>query len=424
MELGDIGGDATGDAESADIISTSRSSGETEREHTAREETGSCNNEDVTQRMAISSGETENNTIGETDAIISTESDAGQAGTDIGGVVAVITAKVGTTESDETDNNNRSETLSELVRRVSLSDSSEATNGLRLEDDNEVIDEENSLTQASDEDDERTKIYNKLFSSLTCNRSGKELDDKDVDQRPVVKDQDNNYEASVGGIVDVRRTTTGNDINANDAVSPTQILMVDKTPDIVGCNSIFVTKCGVSEIDGRYHRFECSDGIPSYSKIGTFEGKEVMFTIGRWETNSGTKKWYITGTVPGGNRPKQYAYYVAYAPSRNVALPPEKGWMVVVDGNELFLAPKYKGAGIDPVPAIELESDEIRLTKSLGMQISAALSVSSSRALSATSIRRRRDNESRSLPSIGSVSTESYHDNVPPMYLPPSLLTY
>eukprot|EP00580_Thalassiosira_gravida_P014977 CAMPEP_0201664852 /NCGR_PEP_ID=MMETSP0494-20130426/6191_1 /ASSEMBLY_ACC=CAM_ASM_000839 /TAXON_ID=420259 /ORGANISM="Thalassiosira gravida, Strain GMp14c1" /LENGTH=277 /DNA_ID=CAMNT_0048143705 /DNA_START=257 /DNA_END=1088 /DNA_ORIENTATION=+ len=112
---------------------------------------------------------------------------------------------------------------------------------------------------------------------------------------------------------------------------------------------IDVARCGIPEINGRYHRFEIIDGVPSYSKIESYEGKEAIFTIGRWNSNSNdnsdnnndndndddnnndsgtssSKKWHVTATIP--HREKELAFYVAYAPSF-ARHPPSKNWMVV-----------------------------------------------------------------------------------------------
>eukprot|EP00585_Thalassiosira_rotula_P003174 CAMPEP_0196133050 /NCGR_PEP_ID=MMETSP0910-20130528/2432_1 /TAXON_ID=49265 /ORGANISM="Thalassiosira rotula, Strain GSO102" /LENGTH=699 /DNA_ID=CAMNT_0041392731 /DNA_START=86 /DNA_END=2182 /DNA_ORIENTATION=+ len=133
--------------------------------------------------------------------------------------------------------------------------------------------------------------------------------------------------------------------------------------------AIDVVQCGIPEINGRYHRFEIIDGVPSYSKIQSYEGKEAIFTIGRWNSdsndddngnndndddnnngddnnnngNGGTtssKKWHVTATIP--HREKELAFYVAYAPS-SARHPPSKNWMVV-EGNEDFLEEgRYEG---------------------------------------------------------------------------------
>mmetsp|Transcript_33047 Transcript_33047/g.69362 ORF Transcript_33047/g.69362 Transcript_33047/m.69362 type:complete len:264 (-) Transcript_33047:74-865(-) len=142
--------------------------------------------------------------------------------------------------------------------------------------------------------------------------------------------------------------------------------------------AIDVVQCGIPEINGRYHRFEIIDGVPSYSKIQSYEGKEAIFTIGRWNSdsndddngnndndddnnngddnnnngNGGTtssKKWHVTATIP--HREKELAFYVAYAPS-SARHPPSKNWMVV-EGNEDFLEEgRYEGRGVHPVPVI------------------------------------------------------------------------
>ncbi len=78
-------------------------------------------------------------------------------------------------------------------------------------------------------------------------------------------------------------------------------------------SAIEVKECGIPEVNGKYHRFEISDGVPSYSKIDLSDGKEALFTISRQSTNAGTKMWHITATIP--RRERELAFYVAYAPS-------------------------------------------------------------------------------------------------------------
>ena len=120
------------------------------------------------------------------------------------------------------------------------------------------------------------------------------------------------------------------------------------------CNWVQVVECGIPQINGKYHKFEYSDGVPSYSRIDKYEGKETMFTIGRYQSNNDTgssKKWYITATVPPNI---QLAFYVAYAPSF-VKHPPKKNWMTITDNGEP--CDEYVGAGVRKVPVIEHEPD-------------------------------------------------------------------
>ena len=204
-------------------------------------------------------------------------------------------------------------------------------------------------------------------------------------------------------------------------------------------SEVQVTGCGVTELNGVYHKFAESDGVPTYAKIGKFEGQEVMCTISRWQCMNGTRKWYITATVPGDDESKKKAqrwvFYVAYAPTF-FERPPRKNWMKVVEGNELYLSPEYKGKGIDPQPILILEThDEMSIDrKSLGKQLSCAFSTGSSVGSRGGSSRRRRGNKDRddipSLSSLGSSTAASrskkkrYAGGEIPtsVYLPPSLL--
>eukprot|EP01083_Nonionella_stella_P290351 987983_1 len=78
---------------------------------------------------------------------------------------------------------------------------------------------------------------------------------------------------------------------------------VSISSDRAGCTAVELTECGLSEINGKYHQFGSSDGVPAYSKIDSYKGKEAIFTIGRWKSESGLKKWCITATVPDGSSP-------------------------------------------------------------------------------------------------------------------------
>lgn len=125
----------------------------------------------------------------------------------------------------------------------------------------------------------------------------------------------------------------------------------------LSCSAIKIIDCGITEINGKYHRFDTSDGLPAYSKIDHYEGREAIFTIGRWKLESGSKarKWYITATIPQGGKspPKHIAFYVAYAPSF-VMHPPKKNWMVV-EGLVGEPETDFEGRGILPGPAIAHE---------------------------------------------------------------------
>ena len=118
------------------------------------------------------------------------------------------------------------------------------------------------------------------------------------------------------------------------------------------CNWVEVSESGIPQINGRYHRFEISDGVSSFSKIDTYEGREAIFTISRWDqSNTGSKKWCITGTVPPN---KQLGFYVAYAPSF-VRHPPLKNWMSITENGEP--SSDYIGQGNQNVPTIMHEPD-------------------------------------------------------------------
>jgi len=204
------------------------------------------------------------------------------------------------------------------------------------------------------------------------------------------------------------------------------ISMINESSNEVSCNAIEVTACGVPEMNGRYRKFGRRDGVSSYSKIGSFEGKESMFSVARWQSSNGTRKWYITATVPGGSSPKQYAFYVAYTPSF-MTNPPKKSWIAVVEGDELFLSPIYKGKGLDPVPQIILESDESNINRrsSLGRQISRALmSTGSPGSHRRSTVSNWKGSDSKSSwNSIGSVSTKSRRSQVPhSVYFSPNLI--
>ena len=106
------------------------------------------------------------------------------------------------------------------------------------------------------------------------------------------------------------------------------------------CNEVHLMGCdGIPELNGRYSKFAISDDVPTYSKIAKLDGQEVICTISRWQANNGTRKWYITATVPGGgDKAKQSAFYVTYAPSF-INRPPRKSWMKCVDGENFSYHP-------------------------------------------------------------------------------------
>mmetsp|Transcript_7665 Transcript_7665/g.16685 ORF Transcript_7665/g.16685 Transcript_7665/m.16685 type:complete len:409 (+) Transcript_7665:59-1285(+) len=138
-----------------------------------------------------------------------------------------------------------------------------------------------------------------------------------------------------------------------------------KSDRIMCCNAITVTDCGIPEVNGKYVSFDSSDGVPAYSKIDSYNGKEVIFTIGRWKSDAGPKKWYITATAPGGRRkgssssssePNKFVFYVAYATSFAVH-PPKKNWMVVEGRNDddHTLPPEYEARGVPAAPLMTPE---------------------------------------------------------------------
>jgi len=129
------------------------------------------------------------------------------------------------------------------------------------------------------------------------------------------------------------------------------------------CNWVEVSESGIPQINGRYHRFEISDGVSSFSKIDTYEGKEAIFTIGRWDQSDGSKKWCITGTVPPN---KQLGFYVAYAPSF-VRHPPLKNWMSITENGEPSY--DYIGQGNQNVPTIMHEPDPYLSIQNLPLSV-------------------------------------------------------
>mmetsp|Transcript_3277 Transcript_3277/g.8354 ORF Transcript_3277/g.8354 Transcript_3277/m.8354 type:complete len:625 (-) Transcript_3277:145-2019(-) len=262
-------------------------------------------------------------------------------------------------------------------KQTGMSDVSEITN-FELEDSNTTPGKRQLQSLAIEKDEDES--YNEFLSFISEDNSAQELDDNFLDD------------------------------------------LISKCDSIVDGSEVEVKECGIPEINGKYHRFGMHDDVPAYSKVTHFGGKEMMFNISRWQSNNGTKKWYITATVPcGSSRQKQLVFYVAYSPSF-FNRPPRKTWMAVTEGNELFLSPEYKGRGIFPVPVIFLESDgaSIRRRK-LGKQISYALSSNSSRGCSY-----KRTSLQGSLPSMGSLSTtrSMKRENIPTsVYLPPSLFS-
>lgn len=120
-----------------------------------------------------------------------------------------------------------------------------------------------------------------------------------------------------------------------------------------------VTECGIQYINGRYHQaLGLRDDVPQYVKIGDYNGKEAMFHMSRWQCVNGTRKWYITATIIDGHQEQHFVFYVAYETNPCSGAPPMKGWMAVVDGEEIFLTPKYKCNGTNPVPVIHHRTRE------------------------------------------------------------------
>ena len=113
-----------------------------------------------------------------------------------------------------------------------------------------------------------------------------------------------------------------------------------------------VTDCGIQYINGRYHQAGLRDDVPQYVKIGEYHGKEAMFHLSRWQCVNGTRKWYITATIIDGHQERHFVFYVAYETNTCSAGPPLNNWMAVVEGEEIFLSPKYKCKGTNPVPVM------------------------------------------------------------------------
>jgi len=86
--------------------------------------------------------------------------------------------------------------------------------------------------------------------------------------------------------------------------------------------------------------------------IGKYQDKEAMFNLSRWRFTNGTRKWYITATIIDGHQKRHFVFYVAYETNTCFAGPPMNSWMSVVEGEEIFLSPKYKCKGTKPVPVI------------------------------------------------------------------------
>ncbi|KAL3801083.1 hypothetical protein HJC23_002376 [Cyclotella cryptica] len=148
-------------------------------------------------------------------------------------------------------------------------------------------------------------------------------------------------EASVGASVSsIADASTSRRADSFTSTACTKVVVYGCTPD-----AIHVT-------EGVYHKFGMKDGVPSYSKIALYEGRETMFHIARWRVNNGLKKWYITGIreEPSndasckhkGKKLKKLAFYYAYS---NDDLPPADGWMECTEGKETFLSPAYVARG-------------------------------------------------------------------------------
>jgi hypothetical protein len=94
------------------------------------------------------------------------------------------------------------------------------------------------------------------------------------------------------------------------------------------------------------------DDVAQYVKIGKYHGKEAMFHLSRWQCVNGTRKWFITAAIIDGHHERHFVFYVAYETNTCFAGPPLNSWMAVVEGEEIFLSPKYKCNGTNPVPVI------------------------------------------------------------------------
>jgi hypothetical protein len=156
-------------------------------------------------------------------------------------------------------------------------------------------------------------------------------------------------EASIRAPSEVSSIADASTSNRNDSFPPST------------CNKVIVHRCtpdAIHAIEGVYHKFETRDGVNCYAKIGSYEGQETMFSIGRWKVNNGLKKWYITGIrqerkFMGKTLNKKLAFYYAYS---NDDLPPADGWMECVEGKETFLWPAYIAKGCSRVKCFEYSS--------------------------------------------------------------------
>ena len=136
--------------------------------------------------------------------------------------------------------------------------------------------------------------------------------------------------------------------SADQSTSLSTMSTTTTTRDVGSCTWVQVTGCGIPEINGKYHKFEYSDGAPSFSKIDKYDGKESFFTIARYPVTRGNTKWCITCTIPPN---RQLVFYVAYTTSF-AKLPPQKSWLVVVKGSSNDELDGNEGAGLQTVPMI------------------------------------------------------------------------
>ena len=136
--------------------------------------------------------------------------------------------------------------------------------------------------------------------------------------------------------------------SADQSTSLSTMSTTTTTRDVGSCTWVQVTGCGIPEINGKYHKFEYSDRVPSFSKIDKYDGKESFFTIARYPVTRGNTKWCITCTIPPN---RQLVFYVAYTTSF-AKLPPQKSWLVVVKGSSNDELDGYEGAGLQTVPMI------------------------------------------------------------------------
>ena len=114
-----------------------------------------------------------------------------------------------------------------------------------------------------------------------------------------------------------------------------------------------VVGCGIPGINGVFKICGSHDGVPMFSRIGMWDGKEVEFTIHRFKVyNSESRKWYISIVSSNDKEPGagfDIDFYVVTAKSSDL-LPPRNHW---------GLADK----GVRPAPRVYPENDLVPTTK-------------------------------------------------------------